>query len=174
MCADKTHRHHAIIEQVIADLKDSALAHLPPGKFNANAAWLVLATIEFNLAGATLGKARTRTGRHHLTTQPHGATRPGTAPAARPAASPCLAAETSDQTVAGLLDQADRWIEAESVGPARVRTAEQWLDSAVEHLGTIRVRTVSAIDGTADTGWLLGSTRSRAARVSPSGQGGRE
>ncbi len=31
VAADKTHRHHAIIEQVNADLKGSALAHLPPG-----------------------------------------------------------------------------------------------------------------------------------------------
>ena len=30
--ADKTHRGHAIIEQVHADLKDSALAHLPSGR----------------------------------------------------------------------------------------------------------------------------------------------
>jgi hypothetical protein len=36
--ADKTHRHHAIIEQVHADLKNSALAHLPSGVFTANAA----------------------------------------------------------------------------------------------------------------------------------------
>ena len=43
VAADKIHRGHAIIEQVHADLKDSALAHLPSGKFNANAAWLVLA-----------------------------------------------------------------------------------------------------------------------------------
>jgi hypothetical protein len=35
--ADKTHRGHAIIEQVNADLKNSALAHLPSGVF-ANAA----------------------------------------------------------------------------------------------------------------------------------------
>lgn len=35
---DKVHRQHAIIEQVNADLKGSALAHLPSGKFNANAA----------------------------------------------------------------------------------------------------------------------------------------
>ena len=33
--ADKTHREHAIIEQVHADLKDSALAHLPSGRFIA-------------------------------------------------------------------------------------------------------------------------------------------
>ena len=47
--ADKTHRGHAIIEQVHADLKSSALAHLPSGKFTANAAWLVLAIMAFNL-----------------------------------------------------------------------------------------------------------------------------
>ena len=54
--ADKTHRGHAIIEQVNADLKNSALAHLPSGVFTANAAWLVLAVIAFNLtrAAATL------------------------------------------------------------------------------------------------------------------------
>lgn len=55
--ADKTHRGHAIIEQIHADLKDSALAHLPSeGKFTANAAWLVCAVIAFNLtrAAATL------------------------------------------------------------------------------------------------------------------------
>lgn len=54
--ADKTHRGHAIIEQVHADLKNSALAHLPSGVFTANAAWLVLAVIAFNLtrAAATL------------------------------------------------------------------------------------------------------------------------
>lgn len=53
---DKVHRAHAIIEQVHADLKNSALAHLPSGKFTANAAWLVLAIIAFNLtrAAATL------------------------------------------------------------------------------------------------------------------------
>jgi len=49
VAADKTHRGHAIIEQVHADLKNSALAHLPSGKFTANAAWLVLAVIAFNL-----------------------------------------------------------------------------------------------------------------------------
>jgi len=34
--ADKTHRGHAIIEQVHADLKNSALAHLPAGVFATN------------------------------------------------------------------------------------------------------------------------------------------
>ncbi len=46
MGADKTHRGHAIIEQVHADLKNSALARLPSGKFAANAAWLVSTDLE--------------------------------------------------------------------------------------------------------------------------------
>nr|GLK33453.1 hypothetical protein GCM10017611_02950 [Rhodococcus wratislaviensis] len=47
--ADKLHRHHALIEQVHADLKNSAPAHLPLGRFTANAAWLVCAVMAFNL-----------------------------------------------------------------------------------------------------------------------------
>src|SRR4051794_34308159 len=75
--ADKTHRHHAVIEQVHADLKHSALAHLPSGVFNANAAWLVLAVIAFNLTRAAgtlaapdLAKATTATIRRKLITVP--------------------------------------------------------------------------------------------------------
>jgi Transposase DDE domain group 1/Group II intron, maturase-specific domain len=33
------HRDHAVVEQVIADLKDQALVHFPSGQFNANGAW---------------------------------------------------------------------------------------------------------------------------------------
>jgi hypothetical protein len=51
--ADKTHRHHAIIENVNADLKSSALAHMPSGSFSANGAWLVCAVLAFNLTRAT-------------------------------------------------------------------------------------------------------------------------
>ncbi len=51
--ADERHRDHAIIEQVIAELKDNALAHLPSGKYAANAAWVALAVTAFNLARAT-------------------------------------------------------------------------------------------------------------------------
>lgn len=51
--ADERHRDHAIIEQVIAELKDAALAHLPSGKKTANSAWLVHAIMAFNLARAT-------------------------------------------------------------------------------------------------------------------------
>jgi Transposase DDE domain group 1 len=50
--AEADHRRHAIIEQVIADLKNGPLAHLPSGRFNANGAWLVAATMAFNLTRA--------------------------------------------------------------------------------------------------------------------------
>lgn len=50
--AEKAHRQHAVVEQVIADLKGSALAHLPSGLFNANAAWLQLACLAYNLTRA--------------------------------------------------------------------------------------------------------------------------
>lgn len=50
--AEKAHRQHAIVEQVIADLKGSALAHAPSGMFNANAAWLLLACLAYNLTRA--------------------------------------------------------------------------------------------------------------------------
>jgi hypothetical protein len=43
------HRDHAVVEQVIADLKDQALAHFPSGDFNANAAWTVLGVLAHNL-----------------------------------------------------------------------------------------------------------------------------
>jgi hypothetical protein len=48
VAAEAAHRAHAIVEQVIADLKNGPLAHLPSGRFNANGAWLVLAAIAFN------------------------------------------------------------------------------------------------------------------------------
>ncbi len=50
--AETTHRAHAIVEQVIADLKNGSLAHLPSGTFTANAAGLALAAIVFNLTRA--------------------------------------------------------------------------------------------------------------------------
>lgn len=52
IAADERHRDHAIIEQVIAELKDGPLAHLPSGKYAANAAWTTCAVIAFNLARA--------------------------------------------------------------------------------------------------------------------------
>src|SRR4051812_35510945 len=78
VAADQTHRRHAIIEKVHADLKASALAHLPSGVFNANAAWLVCAVMAVNLtrAAATLtrtaalAKATTATLRRKLVAVP--------------------------------------------------------------------------------------------------------
>jgi hypothetical protein len=67
------HRAHAVIELVNSDLKSSALAHMPSGIFTANAAWLVLAIIAFNLtraaatvAGTGLARATTATIRRKL------------------------------------------------------------------------------------------------------------
>ena len=75
--AEKAHRAHAIVEQVIADLKAGALAHLPSGSFAANSARLVLAAIAFNLtraAGALASvfhaKATTATIRRQLIAVP--------------------------------------------------------------------------------------------------------
>lgn len=76
--ADQVHRRHAIIENVNADLKASALAHMPSGVFTANAAWLVAAVMAFNLTRAaaaltqtpSLVRARTATIRRKLITIP--------------------------------------------------------------------------------------------------------
>ena len=78
VAADVTHRRHAIIENVHADLKASALAHLPSGVFTANAAWLVCAVMAFNLTRAaatltktaSLAKAATATIRRKIITVP--------------------------------------------------------------------------------------------------------
>jgi hypothetical protein len=62
------HRQHAVVELCIRDLKDQALAHFPSGRFNANAAWTVIACLAHNLLrqtsliglpGATVRAART-------------------------------------------------------------------------------------------------------------------
>jgi hypothetical protein len=51
--ADITHRQHAIIETVFADLIDGPLAHIPSGRFGANSAWILCAAIAHNLLRAT-------------------------------------------------------------------------------------------------------------------------
>jgi len=58
--AETDHRDHAIIEQLIDDLIDGPLAHLPSGHFAANAAWLTCAGISHNLlrSAATLASRR--------------------------------------------------------------------------------------------------------------------
>src|SRR4051812_10226536 len=43
------HRDHALVGQVIADLKNQALAHFPSGHYAANAAWTVLAVLAHNV-----------------------------------------------------------------------------------------------------------------------------
>ncbi len=75
--AEACHRGHAIVEQVIADLKNGPLAHLPSGSFPANSAWLVCAAIAFNLTRAAgclasrfHAKATTATIRNQLITVP--------------------------------------------------------------------------------------------------------
>ena len=48
--ADRYHRHHAVCELAIRDLKGSGgLAHLPSGIFTANAVWLLCAALAHNL-----------------------------------------------------------------------------------------------------------------------------
>jgi hypothetical protein len=77
VAADQTHRDHAVVEQVFADLIDGPLAHLPSGRFAANAAWLCLAAMAHNLlraAGSLTSTrhatARTATLRRQLITIP--------------------------------------------------------------------------------------------------------
>jgi hypothetical protein len=81
--ADITHRGHAIVETVFADLIDGPLAHLPSGRFAANAAWAICAAITHNLlraAGAlTSGRhavARGQTLRRQIVTVPARLARP--------------------------------------------------------------------------------------------------
>jgi hypothetical protein len=81
--ADITHRRHAIIETVFADLIDGPLAHMPSGRFGANSAWILCAAIAHNLlraagvlAGATHAVARGSTLRrkHRQRSRPTGPT----------------------------------------------------------------------------------------------------
>jgi hypothetical protein len=77
LAAETGHRDHAIVEQVIADVKGGPLAHMPSGRFAANSAWTVLAAIAFNLTRAAgvlastfHAKARTATIRAQLIAVP--------------------------------------------------------------------------------------------------------
>ena len=47
--ADQFHRHHAIVELAIRDLKDGGAEHIPSGHYPANAAWFACAVIAHNL-----------------------------------------------------------------------------------------------------------------------------
>jgi len=58
---DRFHRHHAVVELAIRDLKEGAgLEHVPSGNFHANSVWLQCAVLAHNLIRwtAALGKAR--------------------------------------------------------------------------------------------------------------------
>jgi hypothetical protein len=77
IAAEACHRDHAIVEQIIADLYDGPLAHLPSGSFAANACWLTLAALTHNLlraagvlASVFHGKARGATLRRQLINVP--------------------------------------------------------------------------------------------------------
>jgi hypothetical protein len=85
--ADITHRRHAIIETVFADLIDGPLAHLPSGRFGANSAWALCAAIAHNLlhatgtlAGHDHAVARGATLRRRLITVPARLARPARTP----------------------------------------------------------------------------------------------
>ena len=73
------HRAHAVVELAIRDLKAGGLAHVPSGKFNADAAWLALAVLAHNrnlgrwslkAAGAAWQHATTETLRAKLASMP--------------------------------------------------------------------------------------------------------
>jgi Transposase DDE domain group 1 len=81
--ADLTHRQHAVIETVFADLIDGPLAHLPSGQFAANAAWVICVAMCHNLlraagvlASRSHAKARGATLRRHLVGVPARLARP--------------------------------------------------------------------------------------------------
>lgn len=81
--ADITHRRHAIIETVFADLIDGPLAHLPSGRFAANSVWAICAVITHNLlraagrlAGGRHARARGATLRRQLVMVPARLARP--------------------------------------------------------------------------------------------------
>ena len=68
--ADQFHRHHAVVELNIRDLKEGAgLEHIPSGNFQANAAWLICAALAHNLIRwtVTLGGIEPDTGPGRLT-----------------------------------------------------------------------------------------------------------
>ena len=86
--ADITHRRHAIIETVFADLIDGPLAHMPSGRFGANSAWILCAAIAHNLlraaatlAGPTHAAARGATLRRKIVNIPTRLARPQRRPA---------------------------------------------------------------------------------------------
>ena len=83
--ADADHRAHAVVELAIRDLKEGAgLEHCPSGRFHANGAWAVLATVAHNLlrwvhliGTTTVGPVVAKTIRRRLLALPGRLTRGG-------------------------------------------------------------------------------------------------
>jgi len=82
--AEAGHRDHAVSGQIFSDSIDGPTAHLPPGDFNASAAWVVLAAMTQNIlraAGALASpfraKARYATLRRDLISVPASTARTG-------------------------------------------------------------------------------------------------
>lgn len=83
--ADADHRAHAAVELAIRDLKDGAgLEQRPSGRFYANCAWAVLASVAHNLLRwvhlpgvPTIGPVVAKTQRRKLLALPGGFTRGG-------------------------------------------------------------------------------------------------
>lgn len=65
---DRFHRHHAVVELAIRDLKEGAgLEHIPSGKFAANSAWLQCAVLAHNLVRWTVALGEIRGDANELT-----------------------------------------------------------------------------------------------------------
>lgn len=85
--ADLTHRKHAIVETVFADLIDGPLARIPSGRFAANCVWALCAAIAHNLlraagtvCGGPLAVARGATVRRKIVNTPARFARPARRP----------------------------------------------------------------------------------------------
>jgi hypothetical protein len=104
--ADITHRRHAIIETVFADLIDGPLAHLPSGRFAANSVWAICAMITHNLlrvAGRLAGWLAYRSSRGHPA--------PRTGCRARPTGPTCWPPSTAPALTLALVDALDNVLE---------------------------------------------------------------
>jgi hypothetical protein len=141
--ADITHRHHAIIETVFADLIDGPLAHLPSGRFGANAAWILCAAIAHNLlraAGVLAGDQHTRA--RGSTLRPQDCHRPGAAgPPATPT-DPAPAHPTGPGPNTGLRCGATRsdtarhyphHLDPPAERPDRNPNRKSWADQQIQH-----------------------------------------
>ncbi|MFC4607763.1 transposase [Streptomyces maoxianensis] len=129
------HRRHAVVEQTIAELKSAGLAHLPSGRFTANAVWLALAAMAYNL-GRAVGI---------LAGHGHGQTRPPPPPSSAPC-SPSRAASSPRPDACGY--------DFPPAGTRRHRTADhnnitdRWIRAYRSSSGAVdRHRRAPGVDG---------------------------